>query len=223
MTTTSDTLAVELRAKTGTTSANALRRRGKAPGILFGHGAAQAAIAFDARAFEELLHAGGRNRLLTIVLDGNARDTALVRDVQRDPISRRVVHADLQRVEATEEISATLPIVTTGVARGVAESGGVLETIIHTIDVIGPANALPDRIEIDVTSLGVHEHISAGDVKLPPKLKLDLDPATLLVSVAPSTVARQLEEEAATAAAQAPAAAEVPLVAEAAESEEGGS
>jgi large subunit ribosomal protein L25 len=219
MTTTNDTLAVELRTTTGTTSANALRRRGKLPGILFGHGAAPAAIAFDARAFEDQLHAGGRNRLLTIVLDGKARDTALVRDVQRDPISRRVIHADLQRVEATEEISATLPIVTTGVARGVAEFGGVLETVVHTIDVIGPANALPDRIEVDVTSLGVHEHISAGDLNLPPKLKLDLDPTTVLVSVAPSTVARQLEEEAA-ATAQAPSAADVPLVAEGAESGE---
>ncbi|MFY9779989.1 MAG: 50S ribosomal protein L25 [Candidatus Baltobacteraceae bacterium] len=209
MTTTSDTLAAELRAKVGTTSSNALRREGKVPGVLFGHGDEPTAIALNARTLAEQLHAGGRNRLLTIVLDGK-RDTALVRDVQRDPISRRILHVDFQRVGATEEISATLPIATVGVAKGVAEFNGVLELISHTIDVRGPANALPDRIEIDVTELGVHEHVSAGDLKLPPGITLDADPATVLVSVAPSTVARQLEEEA--AAGEAPAAAEVPLV-----------
>jgi large subunit ribosomal protein L25 len=211
MTTTSDTLAAELRAKVGTTSSNALRRDGKIPGVLFGHGAAPTPIALNARAVSEQLHAGGLNRLLTIEVDGK-HDTALVRDVQRDPISRRILHVDFQRVGATEEISATLPIVTLGVARGVAELGGVLELVSHTLDVRGPANALPAQIEIDVTGLGVHEHVSAGDLKLPPGIKLDADPATVLVSVAPSTVARQLEEEA--AAVETPAAAEVPLVAE---------
>jgi large subunit ribosomal protein L25 len=211
MTTTSDTLAAELRAKVGTTSSNALRRDGKIPGVLFGHGADPTAIAFNARTLTEMLHAGGRNRLLTIVLDGK-RDTALVRDVQRHPLSRRILHVDFQRVGATEEISATLPIVTVGVAKGVAEFGGVLEVVSHTIGVRGPANALPDQIEIDVTELGVHEHVSAGDLKLPANIKLDVDPATVLVSVAPSTVARQLEEETA-AAGEAPEATEVPLVA----------
>jgi large subunit ribosomal protein L25 len=210
MTSTSDTLAAELRAKVGTTSSNALRRDGKVPGVLFGHGDPPAAIALNARTLSEQLHAGGLNRLLTIELDGK-RDTAMVRDVQRDPISRRILHVDFQRVGATEEISATLPIVTVGVAKGVAEFGGVLELVSHTIDVRGPANALPAQIEIDVTDLGVHEHISASDLKLPAGITLDVEPATVLVSVAPSTVARQLEEEAAGAAtpegAEAPAAA----------------
>jgi large subunit ribosomal protein L25 len=216
--TTSDTLAAELRAKVGTTSSNALRREGKIPGVLFGHGADPTAIALNARTLAEILHAGGRNRLLTIELDGK-RDTALVRDVQRDPISRRILHVDFQRVGATEEISATLPIVTLGVAKGVAEFGGVLEVVSHTIGVRGPANALPDQIEIDVSELGVHEHLSAGDLKLPAGLKLDVDPATVLVSVAPSTVARQLEEE--TAAAGTAEGAEVPLVAASTEGAEG--
>jgi large subunit ribosomal protein L25 len=211
MTTSSDTLAAEVRAKCGTAASHALRRAGKIPGVLFGHGAAPTAIALDARVFSDLLHAGGRNRLLTIVLDGTSRDTAMIRDVQRDPISRRILHADFQRVGATEEIVATLPVVTLGVPRGVAEFSGVLEVVSHTIDVRGPANALPDRIELDVSGLGVHEHISAGDLKLPPGIELEADPATVLVSVAPSTIARQLEEAAAPPA-ETPAA-EVPLVA----------
>ncbi|MGP6158035.1 MAG: 50S ribosomal protein L25 [Vulcanimicrobiaceae bacterium] len=220
MTTTSDTLAAELRANVGTTSSNALRREGKIPGVLFGHGAAPTAIALNARTVSEMLHAGGRNRLLTISLEGK-NDTALVRDVQRDPISRRILHVDFQRVSATEEISATLPVVTLGVAKGVAEFGGVLEVVSHTIGVRGPANALPDQIEIDVSELGVHEHISAGDLKLPAGIQLDVEPATVLVSVAPSTVARQLEEE--SAAAEPSASAEVPLVAESTEGAEAGS
>ena len=96
-----DVLAVETRTNIGTTAANSLRKGGRVPGVLFGHGAAPTPISLDAKAFDELLHAGGRNHLLDITIDGSTKDTALVREVQRHPITRRVLHADLQRVSAT--------------------------------------------------------------------------------------------------------------------------
>ncbi|HMD03484.1 MAG TPA: 50S ribosomal protein L25 [Candidatus Baltobacteraceae bacterium] len=212
MATRNDSLAIETRSKTGTTAANALRRAGKIPGVIFGHGAEPTPIAVDAREFDALLHAGGKNHLLNVTIDGKTKDTALVRDVQRHPISRRVLHADLQRVSATEEIWASLPLVPVGVPEGVKNSGGVMDVISHTIDVSGPANALPEKIEIDVSALGLHDHITAGEVPLPPKLKLDMDPATVLIAVEPSRTER--EAEAAATAAPIPAVAEVPTVAE---------
>jgi len=202
-------LAVSTRTKTGSTAAAAVRRAGNVPAVLFGHGSPPLAIEIAARPFDELLHGGGKNHLLEITLDGSVKDTALIREVQRDPITRRVVHADLQRVGATEEITASLPLVTVGVPIGVKDAGGVMDVVLHAVEVTGPANALPESLEADVSGLGVHEHLKAGDLKLPAGIKLAVDASTILVSIEPSRT------EAAQAAAEGgPTAAEVPTVAE---------
>ena len=209
MSTTNNSLAVKTRTHIGTTAASAVRKAGGVPGVLFGHGSAPTPIELNAKAFDELLHHGGKNHLLEITIDGGKKDTALIRDVQRDPLTRRVIHADLQRVSATEEITASLPIVTVGVPKGVKDSGGVMDLVLRTLDVKGPANALPDSLEADVSELGIGDHLTAGEIKLPAKLKLDMDAHTILISIeAPRT-----EAEAA-ALTEAPAAAEVPTVAE---------
>ena len=186
-----------------------MRKAGSVPGTLYGHGKAPLSIEVDARAFDELLHRGGKNQLLEIALDDGAKDTALIRDVQRDPISRRVIHADLQRVSATEEISASLPMVFVGTPDGVRNFGGVMDVIVRTLDVIGPANALPESIEVVVDQLGIHEHLSAGEVTLPEGIALDMDPGTVLVSVEPSRT--ESEAEVAPVVAEG---VEVPTVAE---------
>jgi large subunit ribosomal protein L25 len=98
--------------------------------------------------------------------------------------------------------------VTIGVPIGVKEFGGVMDVIVRTVDVLGPANALPESIEADVSELGIHEHLTAGDLKLPSNIKLDLDPATILVAVEPSRTESEAE------VAPAPESVEVPTVAE---------
>lgn len=207
MATTTNALAITTREKTGSTSVASLRKTGMVPGVLFGHGSKPIAIALEGKAFDELLKAGGKNHLLELTIDGGARDTALVRDVQRDPLTRRVIHADLQRVSATETITASLPLVTIGIPDGVKNAGGVMDVLVHTVAVTGPANALPEQIEADVTALKVGGHLYASDLKLPSGIKLDLDPHTILASIEAS----KTESEAAAAAPETPAA-DVPVV-----------
>jgi large subunit ribosomal protein L25 len=202
-----DILAVESRTKTGTTAAHALRRDGKIPGILFGHGAPPLPIAFTARSLDDLLHGGAKSHLLAITIDGTTKDTALLRDLQRDPITRRITHADLQRVSATESIHALLRVVAVGVAQGVRESGAVLDVVFHELEVQGPANALPEKIEIDVTQLRVHDQVTAAQVQLPAGFKMLTPPETVIITIEASRTAGDVE-------AAAPAPAEVPTVAE---------
>ncbi len=194
MATLEKTLAVKLRGSTGTTSSHALRAAGRVPAILFGHGAESTALELDAKAFDELLHDAGPNAMLTIAIEHGDRDTVLVRDVQRDPITRRVIHADLQRVRANEEITATLPVVTVGVSDGVKNHEGVLDIVLHEIEVRGPANALPEQIEIDVESLGLHDKVHANEIKLPKKLSLVTSGELVVISVEPSKVAQLAAE-----------------------------
>lgn len=195
-------LTIERREGAGSTKAHALRRSGKVPGVLYGHGSSER-IAIESRALSDLLHQGGRTGLVELKLDGKKFDTALVREVQIDPVSRKPIHVDLQRVSATEKVHAKLPLVTAGTADGVRNMGGVMDLVVHELEVEGPANKLPEHLEIDVTSLGVHQHLSAGDVKLPSGLKLLTAPDTLVVTVESSKTARALEEAEAGAAEQA--------------------
>ncbi|MEO6836501.1 MAG: 50S ribosomal protein L25 [Candidatus Tumulicola sp.] len=190
-------LPIETRAKVGTTGSNALRHAGKIPAVVYGHGAAPEHVAIDAHAFEELLHHGGRNAIVTLTGGEKKGETALVRVVQYHPVSHRVLHADLQRVSANETIGAKLAVVTVGVARGLKESGGVMDVVTHELEIEGPANSIPENIEIDVSELGLHEHITAGDVKLPSGFKMLTPPETTVVVVELSRTERELEEAAA--------------------------
>ncbi|HEY9179535.1 MAG TPA: 50S ribosomal protein L25 [Candidatus Baltobacteraceae bacterium] len=194
-------LTIERRDGGSSTKARALRHAGKVPGVLYGHGSSES-IAVESRALADLLHHGGSNGLIELKLGGKKVDTALVRDVQIDPVSRKPIHVDLQRVSATEKVHTKLPLVTTGTPDGVRNMGGVMDVLVHEIEVEGPANKLPDHLEVDVTALGIHEHVSAGDINLPDGIKL-LTPADMVVvTVDSSKTARALEEAEAGAPAE---------------------
>ena len=188
------TLKIESRAGIGSAKSSALRHAGKVPGVLYGHGAEPQPVAFEAKAFEDLVHHGALSSLITLFIDGKKGDTALIRQVQRHPITRKVVHADLQRVSANEEVRTKLQIVTVGAARGVRDFGGVLDVVNHELEIEGPANQIPDHLEVDVTELGLHEHISASQVKLPAGFKMVSPADMLVVTVESSKTERQLEE-----------------------------
>jgi large subunit ribosomal protein L25 len=192
-------LAIEHRDGVGTTRAHALRAAGKLPAVLYGHGVAPEHLAVDAHAFDELLHHAGRNAIITLTDGSRKRQTALVREIQRHPVSRRIVHADLQRVSADETIEARLAVVTIGTADGVRNAGAVMDVITHELEISGPANRIPEHLEVDVSPLGIHEHIAAGEVKLPDGFRLVTPPETVVVSIEPSRTARELEEAAAPA------------------------
>lgn len=208
----SDTLAILTRTQHGTTSARALRRIGRIPAVLFGHGQPSMAVSLAGRAFEDLLHSGHRHHLLTITVDGGAKDTALVRDIQRDPITRRVIHADIQRVGRSESITTVVPVTILGTARGVRDMGGVLDVVTHELEVTGAADQIPEHLEVDVTELGMREHLTAGQITLPKGFTLASAADTIVASVEPPRV-EAVEEAAAEAET---AAGEVPTVAESA-------
>jgi large subunit ribosomal protein L25 len=193
-------LAVEHRSKLGTTGAHALRAAGKLPAVLYGHGVVPEHLALNAHDFEELIHRAGRNAIITLTDGPRKRQTALVREVQIHPVSRRIVHADLQRVSADETIDARLAIVTVGVAEGVRNAGAVMDVITHELEVAGPASRIPEHLEVNVEHLAVHEHVTAGEIPLPEGFRLLTAPEAVVISIEPSRTARELEEAAAPAA-----------------------
>ncbi len=191
------TLPIQRRDRTGSTGAHALRRAGRIPAVLYGHGAEPLHVSVEAKTFDEVLHAGGRSGVLTLTLDGKRAVTALVREVSRNPVTRKIEHVDLQRVSEHEAVHAKLRLMTVGTARGVRDFAGVMDLLVHEIEIEGPVDELPDHLEIDVTELGIHQHRTADDIALPSGFKLLTPGDTIVVSVEASKTAQHLEEAAA--------------------------
>jgi large subunit ribosomal protein L25 len=203
-TTTNSVITLHPRPEIGTTGAKKARREGRIPGAIYGHGDSQA-VAIDVKALNELLSSGGVSHVVEATIDGK-KESVLLREVQRDPISHRPISANFQRVSSTEAIFASIPIVTVGVSPGVKEQGGVMDTVTHALEVKGPAGSLPDQFELDVSKMNVNDHITAGDVKLPAGFTLITPADTVVVAVEGSRTASDDAALTAAAAAAAPAA-----------------
>ena len=198
-------VTIHTRADAGTTGARAVRRDGKIPGALYGHGAAQA-ISVDYKSLSDLIATGGASHVVDATIDGK-KESVLLREVQRNPITHRPISADFQRVSQTEAITASVAVTTVGVPFGVKDAGGVMDLVTHALDVKGPAGKLPEHFEIDVSALNVHDHVTAGDVKLPAGFTMLTPHDTVVVSIeAPRTG----DDTAAAATAAAPAADAAP-------------
>ncbi len=206
------TLTLHSRERVGTTGANASRQAGQIPGVLFGHGSNPVPIAIDARELSALISSGGQSRIMDATL-GGTHESVLLREVQRHPVTHRPLNADFQRVSQTEAILATVSVHTVGVARGVKDAGGIMDVVSHTLDIKGPAGKIPEHLEVDVTELGVGDHIVAGDVKLPADFVLVTARETTVVAIElPRAEVAEVTPVAAAAtdAAAAPAAAPAP-------------
>jgi large subunit ribosomal protein L25 len=174
-------VTIKSRAAIGTTGARGVRRAGDVPGVLYGHGT-PLAIAIASKDLHDLLATGGLSHIIDATVDGK-HDSVLLRGVQRDPITRLPIAADFQRISTTESVNATVAVVTTGVAPGVKNGGGVLDVVTHALEIKGPAGRLPEQLEIDVSGLDVGQHITAGQVTLPAGFALVTLPETTVVSI----------------------------------------
>ncbi|TAM90790.1 50S ribosomal protein L25 [bacterium] len=185
-------LHVQPRHEVGSGSARKVRRQGLVPGIVYGHGQT-IPIAFSSKALHDALaghSASGVLFTLTGLTGKNA--TARLRDVQLDPTkAHQLIHADFQIVTRGEAVRAEVPVVTVGVARAVKESGAILDVALHTVLIEGPAGEIPESIEIDVSQLGMGDHILVGNLTLPKALKAVTPADTLLVAVESSKIERE--------------------------------
>jgi large subunit ribosomal protein L25 len=131
--------------------------------------------------------------LLKLAGTGKARHT-MVREVVVDPISRQILHIDFQRVLMTEKVKVQVSIELLGVPEGVKNQGGVLDFITRDVEIECLPGDIPPLIELDVSMLEVGDHRQAKDLALPGKVELLEEPDRVIVSVAHSRVAQDVEE-----------------------------
>jgi large subunit ribosomal protein L25 len=215
-------LAAVPRAGTGKGAARVLRRSGRVPGIVYGHAREPQPLTIDTRELDRLLeHISAENTVVELVVAGRTSRT-LIREVQRHPFRREVLHIDFQELVAGEKVTVRIPLVVIGSAVGVRVDGGVLDQTLRDLEIeVDPIN-MPNHIDVDVTNLVIGASIHVSDLVLPPGVEpLTEGDTTICVCSAPRAVVEEVAAPAAETAVEPAAEPEVIRKAKADEEEEG--
>jgi large subunit ribosomal protein L25 len=203
-------VSVEIRQQLGKGPARRARSSGKLPAVLYGHKIDPLSLVLDP---VELTHAldkeRKRNTVFTLDVKGAVKSEAvmaMIRDVQIDPMSRLPVHVDFIRVSMDEEVKVSVPLVLTGIPVGVT-NGGNLHLSHHILPIAAKPDAIPTKIELDVTALEIGDALHASDLKLPAGVRTTLAPKESVASVIAPHI-EKVEVEATVVAAEGAAPAE---------------
>jgi large subunit ribosomal protein L25 len=215
---------VEPRQHLGSRYASRLRRAGRLPAVIYGHGQPTVHVALDRQRVTDLVHRHAH--LLEVVLDGKP-EPVLIKDVQWDALGSFIIHLDLTRVDLNERVRVEVRLVFTGEAVGLKEEGAIQERPVARVGVECLATQIPDQIKADVAHLGVGDTLTVRDLKLPEGVTATMHPDTVLASITimaeevvevvpvegaaaePEVIGKKLEEgEEGAAAEGAPAAGE---------------
>jgi len=209
MTSTRPALAAERRTVTGKAVAG-LRRDGRLPAVVFGHGVESAPVTLDAHDFTLLRRRVGPNALIDLSIDGSKPTPVLVHGVQIHKVNRQPIHVDLFAVRMTEELTVEVSLIGTGTAPA-AESGGTLVHPVSSVKVRALPGNLPESIHYDLAALDNYDAtITVADLVAPEGVTIQADPADVIARV----LAPRVEEEVAPAAEAAAAEAETTAEAE---------
>ncbi len=206
---------IEVRTQSGKGAARKARAVGKIPGVLYGHKEQPVSVMIDPHALVKAQDKERRRNTvfaLQLASEGKSQEvTAMIRDVQIHPMSRQIVHVDFIRVSMDEEVKVTVPLILVGTPVGVID-GGNLHHSLHSLPIAAKPDAIPSKVEVDVSALKVGDALHVGDIKLVPGIRVLLDPKEPLASV----VAPRAEKE------EVPAATAVAVEGAAAVPAEGG-
>ena len=192
MSTTRPTLAAEHREVTGK-AVSRLRKAGRLPAVVYGHGEGSANVTVDAHEFDLLRKHTGPNTLVDLTIDGQKAKPVLINGVQVHPVNRRALHLDLFLVKMTEELTVDVPLVPVGESVAIAQLGGTLLHVTETVKVRALPDHLPQSIEYSIESLvDFDAAIHVRDLNLNRDLvQVMTDGDTLVATVVPP----RIEEE----------------------------
>ena len=173
----------------GKGAARTLRRQGQVPAVIYGRGREPLPLSLNARDLDKLLaHIQAESTVIEVTVGGQTAKT-LIREIQRHPIRRQILHVDFQALVAGEKVIVNIPIVLNGIPQGVRLEGGVLDQTLRELEIeVDPAD-IPDHAEIDITNMVIGDSLHVSDIKLPANVRVLDDPETsVAVLAAPRAV-----------------------------------
>ncbi len=177
------------RTEVGKQAAKRARRGGFIPAIIYGHGMKPLSLQLNLKAFRQTLQTkAGENVVLDLKVEGVTlkESTCLIKEIQHNPVTDEITHVDFTVISLTEKIEVKVPVVVEGAedAPGIKE-GGVLDLILHEIEVECLVTDIPEKITVNVKGLKINDSISVGDLAIPSGVTCLLPAEEVVVAVHP--------------------------------------
>jgi len=193
-------LKTKIRTTTGNGPARRIRMSGQIPAVLYGPKTEPVLLSVDKSDLEQVFKKGGIGQvILNLVIQQNGEKTtrpAMIKELQTHPLSRNFIHIDFYEIKMDQKITAKIPVVTTGMAKGV-ELGGILQIIRRELEVECLPLAVPESIEIDISDLDIGDSIHVGQLRLEGEIEiLEEDDYTVVTVLSPKMEEEPEEEEA---------------------------
>jgi len=179
-------LNAAIRTETGKGAARKIRQAGDFPAVIYGHGREPQSLRLNARETDRLLQRISTGAtVIELNIDGKVART-LIREVQRHPFKRTIVHIDFQELVAGETVSVRCPIVYIGTPEGVRLEGGILDQVMHELLIEADPSSIPNHIDVDVSGLKLGKSMHVSDLVLPAGIKVLDEPGATVCVVAVS-------------------------------------
>ncbi len=190
-------LKAEPRTVTGRRPVRRLRRTGMIPAVLYGPGVEPRNLQVRALDVEKLLRTGATTQLVDLYIEGEAQpQKVLIREIQRHPVKRSLLHVDLVQVSLLEKLEVEVPIVLVGESPAVASGLGTVNQVLDTVAVLCLPTDIPAQIEVDLSALTEeHDVIRAGELSLPERVELAEEPDAPVVVLEYTAVEEEFAEE----------------------------
>lgn len=193
-------LTVEAREETGKGPARRMRAAGAIPGVVYGMGREAVLVAVPQRVFERM-YVGSEeaNTLIDLTVPGTERESsiaAIIKEVQRDPVTRALLSVDFQWVSLRQELQVDVPIEFTGRAPGVADEGGMVQQHLHTIAVTCLPTDIPERIVASVEGMQIGDSLHVSALPQIPGVTYVPEPDEVVLTISPPISEAELETRA---------------------------
>ena len=152
----------------GTRPSRRLRRTGRVPAVVYGMGAQPVTVSVDQTDLRVALTTeAGLNALITLDIDGG-RQLSIIKDLQRHPVRREVLHVDFLRIDPDREVEVDVPLTLIGEAKKVTQASGMVDQVMHHLPLLAKPADIPTEVTADVSDLEVGSSLRVSDIELPP-------------------------------------------------------
>jgi large subunit ribosomal protein L25 len=181
----------------GKNASRRLRRKGMIPAVIYGSDTSNVPLTLKKQDIFMILRSDtGENTVFQVSFDSEKRDV-MIKELQRDPVTDEVLHADFVHIAMDKAVRVSVPVVSVGEAVGVKTEGGFVDFVTREIEIECLPKDIPEEIEIDISGLHLRQSLKAGDIALPEGVKLltPSDTIVILIEVPLKEEEIEVEEE----------------------------
>jgi len=190
-----ETKVLKARMREATQKPNALRREGFIPAVVYGKSSESKHITLPVSLFEKIYRESGESTLIDLKIGNEEALKVLIQDIQKDPMTMRISHADFRQIDMKEKLEADVSLNFVGESKAVKEFAGILNKSMDTITVECLPGALVSEIDVDLAKLEKFgDVIRSGDIKLPEGMELKSDANSVIATVAEPRSEEELSE-----------------------------